>query len=61
MNTTNDWHLRCPRCGLCRPLAETKATRLGAASIGKRILSWCSSCRWFRWAVVERMQKLESR
>jgi hypothetical protein len=48
------WRVRCLTCGRWSPLGRTGATRLGAASKGKRTLVWCSRCRWLRCAAVER-------
>lgn len=48
------WIIRCTKCGKWRPLGETGAIRLGAASRGKRTLAWCSQCRWLRIAAIER-------
>jgi len=48
------WIIRCPKCGKQKPLGETGAIRLGAASIGKRTLAWCSKCKSLRWAAIER-------
>jgi len=48
------WIIRCPKCGKQKPLGETGAIRLGAASRGKRTLAWCKTCGWFRWAIIER-------
>jgi hypothetical protein len=52
---SSQWRVRCPRCGRSRTYAELGGTRIGAASKGKRILGWCRECRWFRWAIVERV------
>ena len=37
------WVLRCPSCGHIRPFAEV-GIRIGAASIGKRVLARCPAC-----------------
>jgi hypothetical protein len=50
------WQIRCPSCGKTKPYGAV-GIRLGAASYGKRILAWCSQCRWFRFAIVERRQE----
>lgn len=48
------WQVRCPGCGKTKPYGSI-GIRIGAASRGKRILAWCKTCRWFRWAIVERV------
>lgn len=50
------WQLRCPRCGKTKPYGKV-GIRLGAASIGKRVGSWCTACRWFRLAIVEKVNE----
>ena len=55
-----DWIIRCPKCGKQKPLGETGAVRIGAASVGKRTLAWYKTCRWFRWAIIEREDSSES-
>ena len=52
---SSEWQLRCPKCGRAKTYAELGGIRLGAASKGKRLLGWCRGCRWFRWAIVERV------
>lgn len=47
------WQITCPRCGRSRPYGKF-GIRLGAASIGKRALAWCTQCQRFRMARVER-------
>jgi len=42
------WILSCPRCHNWRTLREAGGVRIGAKSVGKRTLGWCSHCRWFR-------------
>jgi hypothetical protein len=49
------WLIRCPKCGLTKPLGETGAVRLGAASRGKRTVGFCRQCRRLRWAIIERV------
>jgi hypothetical protein len=51
------WIIRCTRCGRERPLGETGAIRLGAASRGKGTLAWCTKCRRLRVAAIERPAK----
>ena len=52
---SSEWRARCPQCGRSKTYAQMGGTRIGAASKGKRILGWCRQCRWFRWAIVERV------
>lgn len=56
MNTTKDWQIRCPQCNRSKNLAEIPgAVRIGAFSIGKRTLGYCSQCKRLRWLVIERV------
>ena len=55
------WIIRCTKCGKQKPLGETGAIRLGAASIGKRTLAWCSKCNSLRWAAIDRSEPPASR
>jgi pimeloyl-ACP methyl ester carboxylesterase len=48
------WRARCPRCGRSRPLDETRAMRIGAASVGKRVFGRCGGCRRWRWIIIEK-------
>jgi hypothetical protein len=48
------WQISCPHCGRTRPYGKL-GIRLGAASIGRRTLAWCSKCHRLRWARVERV------
>ncbi len=43
-----NWRIFCPQCGRSAPAKKVGVTRIGARSIGKRILGWCSECRKFR-------------
>jgi hypothetical protein len=52
---SSQWQARCPSCGRAKTYAEMGGMRMGAASKGKRILGWCRQCRWFRWAIVEKV------
>lgn len=45
------WWVTCPKCTKCRPYP---GIRLGAASIGKRMLAYCTDCRKLVWAKVEK-------
>ena len=38
------WQLRCTRCGRTRDASEAGLVRLGAASVGKYTLGYCSGC-----------------
>jgi hypothetical protein len=49
------WQLRCPTCGRTRPFGEV-GVRIGAASVGKRILGWCTACRKLTAAIVEKVE-----
>jgi hypothetical protein len=49
------WIIRCTKCGQSKPLGQTGAIRLGAASRGKWTLAWCNRCGWLRIAAIERM------
>jgi hypothetical protein len=53
-NESSEWRARCPQCGRSKTYAEMGGKRI-AASKGKRILGWCRQCRWFRWAIVEKV------
>lgn len=48
------WWIECPKCGRAKPYNQV-GIRLGAASVGKRVLAWCSGCRRFRFAIVEKV------
>lgn len=48
------WRIHCPKCGRSAPAAKIGITRIGARSVGKRVLGWCSECRWFRWLSLTR-------
>ena len=50
---TGEWHVRCLTCGKSAPLSAIGGLRIGAVSLGKRILVRCSQCRKLRWARVE--------
>ena len=39
----DDWILRCPECGHIRPFTDV-GIRIGAASLGKRVLARCPAC-----------------
>jgi hypothetical protein len=49
------WQIRCTHCGRSKPLAAVGGIRLGAFSIGKRTIAWCSNCRRLRIAAIERV------
>ena len=38
------WHVTCRTCGSSRSVLEAGGIRWGAASRGKRSLTWCSRC-----------------
>ena len=48
------WRISCPKCGRSKPLAKAGAVRIGARSISKKVLGWCSGCGWLRWLKVTR-------
>ncbi|MBL8820043.1 MAG: transglutaminase domain-containing protein [Planctomyces sp.] len=48
------WRISCPKCGRSAPAAAAGMTRIGARSVGKRVLGWCSECRWPRLLRVTR-------
>jgi hypothetical protein len=48
------WQIRCPKCGRAKPYGEV-GIRIGATSIGKRVLAWCTKCHRLRWAIVDRI------
>jgi len=48
------WNLRCGPCGREKPAAEAGIVRIGAASVGKRVLGYCTQCRRFRMLHLER-------
>lgn len=57
VNLAPGWTIQCPKCGLSKPYGAARwgilrPVRLGAASIGKRTLGWCSQCRRLCWAKV---------
>lgn len=60
------WQIRCPRCGRTKLLGEMKRfglfrpIRIGAFSVGKRTLAWCSNCRAVRFAIVEAMPAISN-
>jgi hypothetical protein len=47
------WQLRCPRCGRTGDASQAGIIRIGAASVGKRILGRCSECKRLRWLALE--------
>ena len=52
------WIVSCPSCGRWKTIEEIGGRRIGTASIGKRILTWCGGCRWMRWARVEQARNI---
>ena len=48
------WQFRCTKCGRTRDAAEAGVVRIGAASVGKRVLGYCSGCHRFRLIALER-------
>ena len=48
------WELRCTRCHRTRDASEAGVVRIGAASVGKRVLSYCSGCHRLRFIALER-------
>ncbi|MEX0885409.1 MAG: hypothetical protein WD009_03120 [Phycisphaeraceae bacterium] len=48
------WQLRCTRCDRTHDAAEAGLVRIGAASVGKFTLGWCSGCRRLRRVAIER-------
>ncbi len=51
--TDKTWILSCPVCGKWKTLAQVGGFRIGAYSVGKRVLGHCSKCRRFRMLRVE--------
>ncbi|HLO41764.1 MAG TPA: hypothetical protein VK176_12135 [Phycisphaerales bacterium] len=51
--TNQTWILSCGTCGRWKTLEEVGGLRIGARSIGKRILGRCSSCNRLRWLRLE--------
>jgi len=49
-----DWQFRCSKCNRTRDAAEAGVVRIGAASVGKRVLGYCSGCHQFRLIRLER-------
>ncbi len=47
------WRLRCKTCGKTRSLASVGGVRMGAASVGKVTLGWCSTCQGLKWTAIE--------
>lgn len=45
------WWVTCPKCAKCRPYP---GIRLGAVSVGKKMLAYCTDCRRLVWAKVEK-------
>lgn len=56
--TDDTWLLSCPTCGRWKPLAELGGIRIGAKSIGKRILGHCSSCGTLRMMRLEQPKQI---
>ncbi len=52
--TDRTWILSCPACGRWKTLAEAGGVRIGARSVGKRILGYCSGCGGFGMFRLER-------
>ena len=52
--TDSTWILSCPACGRWKTLEESGGLRLGAASVGKRVLGRCGTCARFRMMRLER-------
>jgi hypothetical protein len=48
------WQIRCPSCGRTADASEAGIVRVGAASVGKRILGRCTQCKRLRWLALER-------
>jgi hypothetical protein len=54
MTTARDWELRCPTCGIVRDADAAGMMFVGKFRWPNRVLAWCSVCRWFRRATLER-------
>ena len=54
------WQLRCLTCGHTGDAASSGIVRMGAASMGKRILGRCSNCGRLRWLALERKPPAET-
>jgi hypothetical protein len=48
------WQFRCSNCNRTRDAGEAGVVRIGAASVGKRALGYCSGCHQFRLIALER-------
>lgn len=48
------WRIHCTKCGLSAPAQKVGITRIGARSVGKRVLGWCRGCNRFRFLSVTR-------
>lgn len=51
--TNHTWILSCGSCGRWKTLEEVGGLRIGAKSVGKRILGMCSNCQKLRWLRLE--------
>ena len=40
----DEWCFICPKCGSISPIRHHGGVRIGAASVGKRVLGFCSEC-----------------
>jgi len=49
------WRIRCTHCDKSCDAGEAGVARIGAFSIGKCTLGWCTSCRSMRILSIERM------
>jgi RNase P subunit RPR2 len=47
------WQLKCLKCGQRKQIEWTFRIRLDEQTQNKKVLAWCSNCRWFRRSVFE--------
>ena len=48
------WQVRCTKCGRTRDAAGVGTTKIGTSSCKSYTLGWCSNCRRFRFAAIEK-------
>ena len=55
------WQIRCTHCDQSCDASEAGVIRIGAKSIGKRTLGWCSRCRSMRFLAIEVKPEMKPR
>jgi hypothetical protein len=51
---SESWLLTCSHCGTVRSVWDVGGVRFGAASVGKKTMVWCATCRQLRMMSMER-------